>query len=293
MGKYYCLIAGLPNITLDDSKIAYSVVEFREELQSILSRKDRSVVDLFFLKYDNKNILSYLEKKDQAEFDSRGNFSLETIDFLYKTLKEEGVLLSSKQYRSYFLTFIEQYISEEQGESNSGKRKIPWEDRLSALYYEYAMKCKNRFVSEWFELNLNVSNILTAIVCRKFGLEKENYIVGDNGVAEQLKMSNAQDFGMGNLLDYFSELQRLMEETNLQLREKGVDLLRWNWLDENTFFKPFDIESVFAYLVKLEMIERWISLDKETGEKTFREIVSVMKKGSRDALEEFKRNNNK
>ena len=155
------------------------------------------------------------------------------------------------------------------------------------------MKCKNRFVSEWFELNLNVSNILTAIVCRKFGLEKENYIVGDNGVAEQLKMSNAQDFGMGNLLDYFSELQRLMEETNLQLREKGVDLLRWNWLDENTFFKPFDIESVFAYLVKLEMIERWISLDKETGEKTFREIVSVMKKGSRDALEEFKRNNNK
>ncbi len=293
MGKYYCLIAGLPNITLDDSKIAYSVVEFREELQSILSRKDRSVVDLFFLKYDNKNILSYLEKKDQAEFDSRGNFSLETIDFLYKTLKEEGVLLSSKQYPSYFLTFLEQYISEEQGESNSGKRKIPWEDRLSALYYEYAMKCKNRFVSEWFELNLNVSNILTAIVCRKFGLEKENYIVGDNGVAEQLKMSNAQDFGMGNLLDYFSELQRLMEETNLQLREKGVDLLRWNWLDENTFFKPFDIESVFAYLVKLEMIERWISLDKETGEKTFREIVSVMKKGSRDALEEFKRNNNK
>lgn len=293
MGKYYCLIAGLPNITLDDSKIAYSVVEFREELQSILSRKDRSVVDLFFLKYDNKNILSYLEKKDQAEFDSRGNFSLETIDFLYKTLKEEGVLLSSKQYPSYFLTFLEQYISEEQGESNSGKRKIPWEDRLSALYYEYAMKCKNRFVSEWFELNLNVSNILTAIVCRKFGLEKENYIVGDNGVAEQLKMSNAQDFGMGNLLDYFSELQRLMEETNLQLREKGIDLLRWNWLDENTFFKPFDIESVFAYLVKLEMIERWISLDKETGEKTFREIVSVMKKGSRDALEEFKRNNNK
>lgn len=293
MGKYYCLIAGLPNITLDDSKIAYSVVEFREELQSILSRKDRSVVDLFFLKYDNKNILSYLEKKDQAEFDSRGNFSLETIDFLYKTLKEEGVLLSSKQYPSYFLTFLEQYISEEQGESNSGKRKIPWEDRLSALYYEYAMKCKNRFVSEWFELNLNVSNILTAIVCRKFGLEKENYIVGDNGVAEQLKMSNAQDFGMGNLLDYFSELQRLMEETNLQLREKGIDLLRWNWLDENTFFKPFDIESVFAYLVKLEMIERWISLDKETGEKTFREIVSVMKKGSRDALEEFKRNSNK
>ena len=33
--------------------------------------------------------------------------------------------------------------------------------------------------------------------------------------------------------------------------------------------------------------------DKETGEKTFREIVGAMKKGSENALEEFKRNNEK
>jgi len=50
---------------------------------------------------------------------------------------------------------------------------------------------------------------------------------------------------------------------------------------------------VFAYLLKLEMIERWVTLDKVTGEKTFREIVGAMKHGSENALEEFKRNNNK
>ena len=60
-----------------------------------------------------------------------------------------------------------------------------------------------------------------------------------------------------------------------------------------SFFKTFDIESVFAYLLKLEMIERWVVLDKARGEKTFREIVSVMKKGGENALDEFKRNNNK
>ena len=41
------------------------------------------------------------------------------------------------------------------------------------------------------------------------------------------------------------------------------------------------------------MIERWVTLDKATGEKTFREIVGAMKKGSDNALEEFKRNNKK
>ena len=63
------------------------------------------------------------------------------------------------------------------------------------------------------------------------------------------------------------------------------------WLDDHTFFKTFDIESVFAYLLKLEMIERWVTLDKVTGEQTFRQLVGSMKKGSINALEEFKKNN--
>ena len=55
MSKYYCLIAGLPNISLDDSKLTYSVSEFRKELDGILTSCDKKLVDLFFLKFDNKN----------------------------------------------------------------------------------------------------------------------------------------------------------------------------------------------------------------------------------------------
>ena len=61
------------------------------------------------------------------------------------------------------------------------------------------------------------------------------------------------------------------------------------FMDENgnPFFDYFTIERIFAFLLKLEMIERWGMLDKATGEKTFREIVGAMKKGSEHALEEF------
>ena len=166
-------------------------------------------------------------------------------------------------------------------------------DRLAALYYAYAMKNANKFVSDWFCLNLNINNMLTAITCRKHGFDKAGYIVGDNEVAQALRTSNARDFGLGDTVDYLPDLWRIAEETDLMVREKKVDLLKWEWLEEHTFFKPFDIESVFAYLLKLEMIERWVMLDKVTGEKTFREIVGAMKKGSENALEEFKRNNKK
>lgn len=57
MGKYYCLIAGLPNIALDDSKLTYSISQFRQELDGILTKADKKLIDLFFLKFDNKNRL--------------------------------------------------------------------------------------------------------------------------------------------------------------------------------------------------------------------------------------------
>lgn len=289
MGKYYCLIAGLPDITLDDSKLTYSVAEFREELVGILTEADKKLIDLFYLKYDNKNLMAYI-KHSEVNPESRGRITYDEIDALFKALWEEENPPKNNQIPPYFKEFFKLYLENEDRES---KQEVSWEDRLATLYYAYAMGNSNKFVVDWFELNLNINNMLTAITCRKHGLDKAEYIVGDNEVAKALRTSNARDFGLGDLVDYLPELQRIAEESDLMVREKKVDLLKWRWLEEQTFFKTFDIESVYAYLLKLEMIERWVTLDKETGDKTFREIVGAMKKGSVNALNEFKKNNNK
>ncbi|MDR0757892.1 MAG: DUF2764 domain-containing protein, partial [Tannerella sp.] len=167
---------------------------------------------------------------------------------------------------------------------------ISWEDRLSTLYYDYAMKSPNLFISGWFELNLNIGNILTAVNCRNHKLDKTAYIVGNNEVADLLRSSGARDFGLGEMLDYLPELFRIVEEPNLMMRERRTDLLKWAWLDEQTFFKTFDIETIFAYLLRIEMIERWTSLDKAKGEQAFRELVGAIKRESAGVLDEFKQN---
>lgn len=286
MGKYYCLIAGLPNIALDDSKLAYSVTEFRQELDGILSAADKKLIDLFFLKFDNKNLINHAKWPDRDP-DPRGRITYDEFNELMKALKNEEKPPKNNRIPPYFKEFFQLYLASEKQE------EISWEDRLAALYYAYSMKTSNKFVAEWFELNLNINNMLTAITCRKHGMEAADFIVGDNEVARALRTSRARDFGLGDVVDYLPDLQRIAEESDLMVREKKVDLLKWEWLEEHTFFKPFDIESVFAYLLKLEMIERWVTLDKGSGEKTFRELVGAMKKGSENALEEFKRNNDK
>ncbi|RHJ91300.1 DUF2764 domain-containing protein [Parabacteroides bouchesdurhonensis] len=292
MSKYYYLIAGLPNIALDDSKMTYSVSEFRQEIEGQLSKADRKLIDLFFLKYENGNVVSHVKYPDR-DSDSRGRITYEEFNDLYKALKDEEKPPKNEHIPPYIEEFFKLYLAEEAKDVKGEKVYISWEDRLAALYYDYAMNCGNKFVADWFELNLNINNMLTAITCRKYGLDKSDYIIGHNEVAESIRTSNARDFGLGDTVDYLPEVQRIAEESDLMVREKKVDLLKWKWLDENTFFKTFDIESVFAYLLKLEMIERWVTLDKTTGEKTFREIVGAMKNGSENALEEFKRNNNK
>ncbi|MDL2208866.1 DUF2764 domain-containing protein [Parabacteroides sp. OttesenSCG-928-O15] len=290
MSKYYYLIAGLPNISLDDHKVPFTVDEFYAEIKGMLSSGDAKLVSLFFLKFDNNNLLNFLLHPEK-EWDERGRFSKSEYKEVLDAIAEEEKL-PANQLPSYMISFLEIYQAEHDKGTEESKN-ISWEDRLAGLYYEYAMKNSNSFVGDWYELNLNVNNVLTALTARKFDLDKARYIVGNNEIAETLRTSNARDFGLGDSVDYLPQLQRITEESDLLLRERKLDQLKWEWLEEQIFFKTFDIETVIAYLLKLEMMERWTSLDKAKGEKTFRDLVGTMKKGSDSALEEFKRNNTK
>ena len=288
MSKYYCLIAGLPDITLDDTKPAYSVAEFKEELSPILSKQDERLVRWFFFKYDNANLLSYLRTQSLDEFDARGVFSIDDIKEVCDLAKGDQKIPARIPAPAYFSTFIREYYT--RFEESEVSHHILWEDRLSSLYYNEAMTCRNGFLASWFEFNLNLGNVMAAQNCREHGLDKDIYIVGDNEVAKQLRNSGARDFNLGNL-EYIAELMQIAEEKDLFVRERRLDLLRWDWLEDSILNKTFDIVSVMAYLLRLEMIERWIGLSRVRGEETFRGLVADMKRGSLDTLEKFKENN--
>ena len=63
MSKYYYLVAGLPELTLEDSKLSYTVADFKTELYPALSEDDKKLIDLFYLKFDNANVLKLLKDK--------------------------------------------------------------------------------------------------------------------------------------------------------------------------------------------------------------------------------------
>lgn len=268
MSNYYYLVAGLPTLSLDDGKLSYTVENFKSEFYPSLSDKDKKLIDLFYLKFDNVNLLKLLRNKD-AETDSRGNYTADDLLLLIEAVRQGDT--REKRFPSYLYDFVALYIQ------NSGEAHFMAEEALAAAYYAYAMKCRNRFVSRWFEFSLNVNNILSAFISRKYKLEVAPRIVGDTEVCEQLRTSNARDFGLGEQLEYMEELQRIAEMDELVEREKKTDLLAWKWMENESFFNYFTVERLFVFLLQLEMIERWISLDKEKGSELFRQMIQHLK----------------
>ena len=61
------------------------------------------------------------------------------------------------------------------------------------------------------------------------------------------------------------------------MNENTVDRLRWDWLEENTVFDYFNIDFIFAYLCKLNILERWVNLNAEEGERIFRQLIADLK----------------
>ena len=47
-------------------------------------------------------------------------------------------------------------------------------------------------------------------------------------------MLNTRDFGLSLEMEYFDNLQRIADEDDIYERERRIDKLRWEWLEENT-----------------------------------------------------------
>lgn len=271
MSNYYCLVAGLPDVAFDGNKPAYTVERFKEEIYPELSVADAECVDLFFLERDNANMLNIMRHGDEAVIEQYGCYSREELEEIISSAKNGDAPI--KGVPSYIYRFVEYYVAGE------GNPNVIWEDVLSSYYYDYATKCTNGFVADWFAFNKNVNNILVAFAARKYKMNIADAVIGDGEVAEALRSSGARDFGLTGMLDYFESVQRLNDNDRLQERERQLDDMRWKWLEDNSVFNYFTVERLFVFLLKLSIVERWEKLDADKGMQRYNEMIAELKSG--------------
>ena len=269
---YYCLIAGLPELAWDSRKLPVSVAHFRELAGEALSRRDLRVMNLFFLPNDNRQVLRLL-RKEAPETGAATVFPAAVL--------EEEIAEPTGALPSYLEKFIADYRAGRLAEG-----VLP-ENVLSGMYYDFLSRQRNAFVRRYAEFSLNVKNLETALTCRKHGLEIAREVVGGNAFARALRSSNAKDFGLSMDYPYVERVMTWMENPNLVERERGMDLLVWDFIEELVTFEYFSLEKVLGFLLELMIVERWSRMDSESGRRVFMEVVDKFRK-SFEFVEEFK-----
>lgn len=153
------------------------------------------------------------------------------------------------------------------------------DDFRTQLLYEQGMHCHNKFLRSWFAYNLNLNNVLAAAICQKHGYDVQKAVVGDNEVAEILRNGGmGKNQTLAALLPDLKEMIAVSEIQDLLEREKHIDALRWQWLEQATLFEYFELDNVLAYYLQSEILHRWDNLTREQGEQIFRSLLADMKR---------------
>lgn len=322
MAKYYALVSGLPQLTAETPRPPISTEDFSQELATVLTRHDYSLLRLLQREGEHSELIDWLtsgalpmptlrqeedysyatSQEEEASAEElapklRQLILIAELAFQGKALRHSPTdLLPSYQARFvYDLFYVPRKGRSEEDETPEirytqlASDRLALEDLLASYYYEEAAKSSCDFIRSWAALNKNLRNILVVFTCRRLGWEPERFIVGTGSVEEKLRTSKAKDFDLSEELPYLPEILRIAEERDIARRERLIDLLKWRWMDDWTFVRIFDIDNVLCYYLRLQILERWSRLDATQGEATFRAIVQGLKGESAEVLQDFKR----
>lgn len=264
--NYIAFIAGLPEISWDDRKLSLTVAEFREQARNYIHGKDEKLLDLFFLPNDNLQILRLLNKQEALP---------ELLSVFPLRLLEEEAQEPSGALPAYLNQFIIDFREEHLKYDTMPENVLSW------MYYDYMLEADNELVRRYAELSMNLRNLVAAWNARKYGREVSWEIIGNNDFSVALRTSASKDFGLAGEYSYVEKVIALMESDDLVERERGLDLLIWDFLDEAVLFEYFSIERVISFMLKLMIVERWSKMSPESGRKVFMEMIRKFRESFR------------
>ncbi len=145
-------------------------------------------------------------------------------------------------------------------------------DSISLEFYKETQKHPIKFIRDFFLFDFNVRN--TKVRYINAALDRE----ADKDVLSLFEYSEDR-IDEPEEVEYEEEekLKSILEGKDILARERGIDELYWEKIDELTLFNYLDFTSILGLVVKMQIIMRWIKLDEETGREMFRRLVDEVR----------------
>jgi len=146
-------------------------------------------------------------------------------------------------------------------------------DKIGLEFYRQALSHRNGFIRDFFEFDLNVRNRKVMYLNQALGRDLDRDILS-------LRDPEAEETGLEPEAPEFKEAERLqsiLEGSDILSRERGIDDLYWDKIDELTLFDYLNFDKILAIIAKMMIIRRWLILDEETGRQMFKKLVDEVR----------------
>ena len=128
-------------------------------------------------------------------------------------------------------------------------------------FYREAFSHRNAFLREYFRFDLNVRNAKVSYLNKALGRPAETDIF----------LRDGEEF------EEEAKTDAVLATDDILARERGIDDLMWEKIDNLTTFDYFDIEAILGFIAKLQIVMRWRRLDPQTGREMFSRLVNEVR----------------
>ena len=146
-------------------------------------------------------------------------------------------------------------------------------DQIGLDFYKEALAYRLGFIREFFQFDLNVRNQKVRYLNQALGRAPEKDVLF-------MRDPEAEDTGLEPEEPEFKEaaaLQSILEGNDILSRERGIDDLYWDKIDELTLFDYLNFDKILGVIAKMMIIRRWLILDEETGRAMFKQLVDEVR----------------
>ena len=265
--EYYYLVAGLREWTLDSDTKGFDVREIVDEILEELSKSDRAAVKLLYAYYDCENIIA--RRAERERHNALGFLSVSEIDDMLATRNYSMLPANVAKVVKYFNEADDEDRDEDSVINDSFERA------LFDAYYKDLAASKCSFLRAWGEFDRNLRNISAALAAREAGRSVADVVVGGGDVVDSLKHSSAADFGLRGELQYIDAvISAVSDERNIVEKERKIDKVREAYAWDIASFDFFNINFILSYLVRVNIVARWMLLSPEVGRDMLNRLMS-------------------
>ena len=146
-------------------------------------------------------------------------------------------------------------------------------EKIGLEFYKEALAHSSAFIREFFQFYLNVRNAKVRYLNQALGRDPQKDVLS-------MADPDAEELGIEVEEPEFKEearLQAILEGKDILARERGIDDLYWDKIDEITLFDYLNFSKILGMVVKMMIIRRWLILDEERGREMFKRLVDEVR----------------